>query len=292
MAFDPALDAWRLSPSDRCWWCGDLATAEEHRIKHSTLRRVARTDSGKIDLANTYKKADDFAGPLRSLKKGAQVKWRKNMCANCNNARSQPFDLAYDVMEQFIVDHADEMGRWSRLEWADVYGADWEAGAANLGRYFAKQMCCMLATQRLPIPQDLLHFLSGAPHCPPVAFMIYRNWRAIDAHRMLRKAGPGDGITTFVGLLPSHAYRREGQFSGVDYGYHIGYIWFFANWSKESDRTSWWEYPVVEMPLVNADVASKVEWRTLQLRTLIGNLSRRVKESRPTKQRLGPPWRP
>lgn len=122
--------------------------------------------------------------------------------------------------------------------------------------------------------------------------MIYRNWRAIDAHRMLRKAGPGDGITTFVGLLPSHAYRREGQFSGVDYGYHIGYIWFFANWSKESDRTSWWEYPVVEMPLVNADVASKVEWRTLQLRTLIGNLSRRVKESRPTKQRLGPPWRP
>lgn len=110
MALDPALGTWRLPPSNRCWRCGDFAATEEHRIKHSTFRRVSRTDSGAIDLANAYKKADDFEGPLRSLKKGARVKWRENMCANCNNARSQPFDLVYDVMEQFIVDHADALG--------------------------------------------------------------------------------------------------------------------------------------------------------------------------------------
>jgi len=288
MGLDPALDTWRLPPSERCWWCGDLATTEEHRIKHSTLRRVARTDSGKVDPANTFKKAEDFEGPLRSLKKGAQVKWRKNMCANCNNARSQPFDLAYDTMEQFIVEHADEMGRWPQLAWTDVYGANWEPGAANLGRYFAKQMCCMLATQRLPIPGDLLEFLDGALRCPSVTFMIYRNWRAIDAHRMFRSGGQDEGITTFVGLLPTNAYHQDGQFSGVDYGYHIGYVWFLANWTQGSDRTAWWEHPVIDVPLLNADPVSKVQWRTLRLRSWIVRLPGRLKEttrtSRSTRQ--------
>ena len=266
MALNADLDPWRLPPSELCWWCGERATTEEHRIKHSTLKRIARTDSGVIDLKNTYKMADDFEGPLRSLKEGAQVKWRKNMCATCNNAKSQPFDMAYDTMENFIVTNADHMGTWSRLAWVDVFGAEWQQSATNLGRYFAKQVCCMLATQRLPIPEDLITFLDGSPRCPSVAFMMFRNWRAVDAHRTLRGAGLDDGITTVVGLLPNKAYQQDGHLSGVDYGYHIGYIWFLANWTEGSDRSSWWEHPVIDIPQVNGNLGSRVAWRLSRMR--------------------------
>jgi len=189
----------------------------EHRIKHSTLRRVARRDDGSIDPANVFKKADDFEGSLRSLKKGTQVKWRKNLCAPCNNARSQPFDLAYDRMESFYVEHADEMMEWKRLGWVDVYGEDWEQGAADLARYFAKQVGCMLASQRLPVPADLITFLDGAERCPSFAFVILRNWRAADMHKIMIRDASLDGINSFVGLLPSTAFQTEGRFSVVAY---------------------------------------------------------------------------
>lgn len=266
MALDPRLDDWRLPESDCCWWCGAPATTMEHRIKHSTLRRVARGDDGTIDPANVYKKADDFEGALRSLKKGTQVKWRKNLCAPCNNARSQPFDLAYDRMESFYVRHADEMMAWERLRWADVYGENWEQGAADLARYFAKQVGCMLASQRLPVPADLIALLDGAERCPSVEFVICRNWRAIDMHKVMLRDGDPDGITSFVGLLPSAASQTEGRFSGVDYTYHIGYLWFAVDWREGTERNSWWEYPEIGIPLINASIASKFAWRFQMLR--------------------------
>ena len=140
MDMDPALDPFRLPPSDRCWWCGERATTEEHRFKHSTLRRVGRTDTGVVDPEGVFKKSGDFEGPLRSLKKGSQVRWRKNLCAKCNNHRSQPFDQAYDAFEAFVIDRADELMNWKRLDWHDVYGPQGQSGARDLGRYFGKQI--------------------------------------------------------------------------------------------------------------------------------------------------------
>ncbi|SJN28764.1 hypothetical protein [Luteococcus japonicus] len=219
-----------------------------------------------VDPKKVFKKSDDFEGPLLTLKKGAQVKWRKSMCAPCNNTRSQPFDMAYDAMETFLVDHADQMSSWRRLAWTDVYGTDWEQGAADLGRYFAKQMCCMLATQQLPIPDDLIAFLDGAPRCPSVAFTLCRNWRTADLHRILRRDGRPQGATTIVGLLTSTAYQRDGQFSGLDYGYRIGYVQFSGDWSAGSDRVSWWESPEVDLPLVGGGLRGRVDWSLSKVR--------------------------
>lgn len=223
MGMHPALDKFRLPSSDRCWWCGDVATTEEHRIKHSTLRRVARNDDGNVQPSNVFKKSSDFEGMLNSIKKGSQVRWRKNLCANCNNARSQPFDRAYDVFETFLVAHIDDMTRWTWLDWRYVYGDDWAREARNLARYFAKQMGCMLASQRLPVPQELITFLDGEERSPSTCFMLYINHRGVDAHNLMR-SNSDEGLNTFVGLLESQAYQTDGRFSGVSYGYHIGYV--------------------------------------------------------------------
>lgn len=229
---DPALDALRLPASNLCWWCGALATTDEHRFKHSTLRRVAGGGATEV-----FKVRDDFQGTLRSLRKGSQVVWAKSMCADCNNRRSQPFDRAYDVMEAFLVENADEMMKWDELQWQEVYGEEWQRRSADLARYFGKQMGCMLAGQRLSVPEELIEFLDGADRCPSIQFILCRSWRAGSFHKVMVRDGFEQGITTQVGFVEAMAYQSEGRLAGLDFGYYIGYVMFCARW-REGQTTS------------------------------------------------------
>ncbi len=245
---NPALEHLRVPESDLCWWCGDIATTAEHRIKASTLRRVARTDDGTIAPDNVFKKSSDYEATLQSLKKGAQIRWRKNLCANCNNNKSQPFDRSYDHFEACLVEHIDEIFGWERLDWQTVYGSDWQERARNLARYFGKQLGCMLATQQLRVPDELIEFLNGSERCPSVLFMLQINPRAVEAHEKMRSDGFETGLSDFVGLLEATAYETRGVFSGIDYGYHIGYLWFIAQWRADADVTSWFDYQEIDLP--------------------------------------------
>lgn len=236
---DPSLDDFRVAVTDRCWWCSAHATTEEHRIKASTLRRIARAEDGSVKPGNVFKMSSDYERPLQTLKKGPQVRWRKNMCANCNNSRSQAFDRAYDVFEAFLISHFDVMADWRRFDWKDVYGDDWRIGSRNLARYFAKQLGCMLTTYDLPIPDDIRRFLNGANRCPSVKFELAIN---PDVVAFMRTEGSGADMSTFVGLLTAPAYRNGQSFSGIDYGYHIGYLNFFACWRKGKKSSSWFDH--------------------------------------------------
>lgn len=242
---DPALSAFRLPRSESCWWCGDAATTEEHRIKASTLRRVARADNGTAEPGNVFKKSSDYEGPLRTLNKGSQVRWRRNLCANCNNSRSQPFDRAYDVFETFIVSRFRTLAEQPNLDWRDVYGDDWRAGATALGRYFAKQLGCMLATYDLPVPEDLRRFVSGADRCPSVCFALAIEPRVV---ALLRSGDSGGDLSNFVGLLNAPAYRSGDSLTGIDYGYHIGYLNFIVCWREGAQFASWFDNYVCELP--------------------------------------------
>ncbi|RBY95761.1 hypothetical protein DQ237_11415 [Blastococcus sp. TF02-8] len=270
MARDPKLDSLRVEPTGKCWWCGARADSQEHRFKHSSLRRVA---DGK-GPQNVFKKSDDYSDVLKSLSKGSQVRWPKNLCANCNNVRSQPFDYAYDRFEEFLFAHGREMRDWERLDWSTIYGQEWQQSSTDLARYFGKQIGCMLTAQDLPVPGELIAFLDGAERCPSVCFMLFRNWRGVAADRTMRRHGAvDDGLMSFIGLLPSTAYTTEGIFSGVDYGYHIGYVWILAQWRAGTDRSSWFEHPSIDVPLVNGSLRDQLGWLPHQLHMEYRHLS-------------------
>lgn len=78
--------------------------------------------------------------------------------------------------------------------------------------------------------------------------MLYINPRGVDAHEQMRGDGFEYGLSGFVGLLESLAYQTEGVFSGIDYGYHIGYLWFGVQWRASADVASWFEYQVMDLP--------------------------------------------
>lgn len=248
LELNPELEHLRVAASDRCWWCGDVATTQEHRFKATTLRRLAKTDDGTINPGNVFKRSSDYDSTLHSLNKGAQIRWPKNLCANCNNSKSQPFDRSYDIFEAFLVEHADVIHTWERLDWQEVYGADWQEKSRNLARYFGKQLGCMLATYQHQIPSQLIDFLEGEDRCPPVLFILYINPRGVDAHIQMREDGLEEGLSSFIGLLSAEGYQTEGVFSGIDYGYNIGYMWVLARWRAGSDVASWFEYQVIELP--------------------------------------------
>ncbi|GAA3603834.1 hypothetical protein GCM10022199_04500 [Marihabitans asiaticum] len=210
-----------------------------------------------------FKKSTRYEGELRSLKKGSEVRWPVNLCASCNNARSQPFDRAHDRFEDFVVANVDEMMRWCRLRWQDLFGARWEQEAADLARYFGKQLGCLLDSYDLSVPVDLIEFLDGAPECPSVKFSLARNWRAGYQHTVMRDEGSADGLSSFVGILPSMTYETDGRFTGLDYGYHLGYVWVAAAWREGAVFPLWTYQPEIDLPLINGSLRDRLAWRRM-----------------------------
>ncbi|WP_146068869.1 hypothetical protein [Arthrobacter sp. ZGTC131] len=81
---------------------------------------------------------------------------------------------------------------------------------------------------------------------------------------MMRRHGDKDGLSTFVGLLDAQAYQRQGEFSGVRYGYHIGYVWMICEWFEGTDRLSWFEHPSIYLPRINDRWRDRLGWRARQ----------------------------
>ncbi len=145
----------------RCWWCGDPADSREHKFKQSELKLNNGSGSWTGDAAVVH------GGHGRELKpvqgpNSTHVKFERSMCQNCNNARSQPFDRAYDQFIEHMSANEATIGVDRRFRFSDIYGSDWPAQRVNLIKYWVKHVCCMAAQNGLAIPQRLLDYLDGS----------------------------------------------------------------------------------------------------------------------------------
>ncbi len=265
---DPRLDRFRHAPDGRCWWCGGVATTREHKFKHSDLRRVATRD-GARDLKALFKMSDFHQGSLRTLKRGDEVQWGLNLCAPCNNARSQPFDLAYDRFVAYLRANGDTLWRWTSLDWAAVYGQEWSDGATSLARYFVKQFGCMMATQRLQVPQDAVAFLDGSARCPSLCIDIWRDHRPIKLHRRMSRTGDQEGMLNFIGLPATLAYTDGSRLTGADYQCRLAYMVCSVFWREGEDLPSFHESQVVSLPIINTRMRDRLSWLTVEARGLV-----------------------
>jgi len=98
----------------------------------------------------------------------SQAKFGPTMCKNYNNARSQPFDRAYDNFIGFMSAHEAEIGIARRFRFSDIYGTDWPSARSSLVKYWVKHVCCMAADHGLAIPGLLIDYLDrGTAGAPP-----------------------------------------------------------------------------------------------------------------------------
>ena len=108
----------------------------------------------------------DFRGPNSDL-----VKFSQTLCKRCNDTRSQPFDNAWDTFVIYLADHEEEVVDQRQMDWATVFGPDWQARSANVERYILKHAMCRVVDELpgpLTVGGEYIDFLNGGPR-PPMA---------------------------------------------------------------------------------------------------------------------------
>lgn len=146
----------------KCWICDATADSREHKIKRSDLVRAFGKDKAFREADLIYLRHDGKAVTLRGPN-SEHVKYKPVLCAKCNNERTQPFDLAYDVFVEYIETNQVCVLKNRQIDFSHVYGNNWEHSQLQLFRYFAKAFGCRLADAGRDVPRDVRDLLFVAP---------------------------------------------------------------------------------------------------------------------------------
>lgn len=135
----------------KCWICGGVANSREHKFKRSDLVRSSATwapgdrpyfvgSGGRRRIPSADSRIATFG---------------KVLCGDCNSARTQPFDRAYEVFSEWVNSANHNIMAMPQLDFSCIYGADFETAVLNLQKYFVKHLGCRLASDHYQIPAGL-----------------------------------------------------------------------------------------------------------------------------------------
>lgn len=143
---------------DRCWWCDSPATTKEHKFKKTDVKRLFRSDFEGKGRPSILRGSKLFTvqGPNSD-----EIKYeRPNLCARCNNERSQPFDRAYDSALENLLSNPAQLLEEDHIDFAKVFPQqDATRGKLMFLRYIAKHACCRFANAGIRISSPLIDFL-------------------------------------------------------------------------------------------------------------------------------------
>lgn len=126
-----------MSTHSRCWICGSHATTGEHKIKRSDLRdAVSRSVTQKTPLH--YR--DDKSGQrtIGSLN-GKLLKFPHKICEQCNTARTQPHDRAWEALSAALRSLRPSLVPGACV-WADrIFREDTARRMLDVHLFFIKQ---------------------------------------------------------------------------------------------------------------------------------------------------------
>lgn len=152
-----------------CWWCGSTATTQEHKFKRTDLERIWE-DPFLMHGGDGIR-----LSKVHSPRRSPQVRFSPNLCASCNNARSQPFDLAYTAFADYVWANLNNLHRRRFLDASLVYGDDWRVGLRDLARYVVKHVGCRLASADVAVPQAFRDFLDGGNRAANTHMCLFKN---------------------------------------------------------------------------------------------------------------------
>lgn len=232
-----------------CWWCGATADSREHKIAAAELRLNHGGGSWIGDSGVVHVYGDLTVRDVQGAKADI-LKWEPNLCQNCNNARSQPFDRAYMTLLRYLDEHEAEVGASGTFRFSHVYGDDWVVGRANLIRYWLKHVCCRAAVIGLDIPRAVIEYMDNATTsvpAPHTALVLVVN-DPVFQFQMERGYGRGSGFGDAKG------FNLNGQL--VAFESFVSWGWLALQYHFDiSDPRGWVSFPddLVEMGRVSDD---------------------------------------
>jgi hypothetical protein len=217
-----------------CWWCGAPADSREHRLKRSDIvREYGKPPYHGLRTLTRFSGGDrhDFHGPASRL-----VKFANSLCARCNNARSQPFDQAWDHFTRHLAQHEEAILATRTIDLAAVYGASWEERAADLARYVVKHLICRIVDLPGPVrlDSDLITFLDGGPFPSCLALDVCLDLGVMEMLRLTSQSDSGDpeeaAEAGFLGNAPVWVQQnpQTGEWFEPQAGIH--YRWLTVYW--------------------------------------------------------------
>jgi hypothetical protein len=237
----------RCNYAGLCWWCEAAADSREHRHKASDLRReFAPAEYAAKDVIISRSSGPDIAvrGP-----KAKAVTFEPNLCARCNNDRSQRFDAAYGQLIAWFLANEREVEETGLVRLDEIYD-DHEVGSALAVGYFVKHIGCRIADYGFQVPQPPRDFLDGRSEPAGLAISFEMNGMLAGVHAIMR-LNPDKG-TGFLGQGPLTAMiSRDRQYAHEFHGwwnYHgLQVLW---EWKTEYPH-SWTNLlgPTAELPL-------------------------------------------
>ena len=136
-----------------CWICGDLAATGEHKTKQSDLRAAL----GKPTQAQPFYYHDDKIRnrPIGSYR-GDFLKSPSRLCARCNNQRTQPYDLAWERMSDYLRTRTPPFRAGDFVRGNRIYPCNATREMRNVQLYFTKLTGCHLVEAGLKFDQATL----------------------------------------------------------------------------------------------------------------------------------------
>ena len=122
---------------------------------------------------------DDGTGTKRIMQSedSTYVKYQPSLCDDCNSARSQPWDRAYDSFMDFIQAERCTLQRTRKINLGQVAPGRGAQLASNLYSYFVKTFGCKMAEHGQGSPMELGEFLLGKRNSTGLvlSFAVYVN---------------------------------------------------------------------------------------------------------------------
>ncbi len=195
-----------------CWICGDPADSREHKFKQSDVAQSSETwapgDQPYYVDGQGWRR---IQGPGSEL-----VKFEKVLCYACNTTRTQPFDRAYERFAEWVNKKGESLMAETRIDFTEVYGADFQSETANLVRYFAKHLGCRIASESHAMPPGLVASLKAAD-ARPFDVTLARNSKI--AGYPMRGTGVLHNFPTLGHYSPTTGEVHGPFISGMTVGY-------------------------------------------------------------------------
>jgi hypothetical protein len=138
--------------AELCWICGDVGTSREHIAKQTDLRAIFPGVSDKRPLYY-----NEIASPDKDkrLVKGLHIKgynndrlkFKKPICARCNNQVTQPHDKAWERVSGILRDQVESKRHQQVIHFNRHFHEVTKATMTSMHLYFAKSMGCVLSSE-------------------------------------------------------------------------------------------------------------------------------------------------
>jgi hypothetical protein len=172
------------STSRPCWICGDPANSDEHKHKRSDL--VARYGRNWTPEQQPFVIRGDGSARWTRIQGPNDRKnlYEKYLCRPCNNARTKPFDQAYQEFSDWILATGTTLHSKEAIDFAEIYGSAYTEKSLNLLSYFAKSLGCRIVDAGTDPPEALRRILTDVNRNDTkplmVTFGINEFWYRVD----------------------------------------------------------------------------------------------------------------